>query len=446
MRRLLAGFLATVGAGALLLAPGLTRACCDAPGAAAAADAQMVSDKGPESVCTLKVEGMTCGGCAGSAANATRLGIAECQETFGKGIRMGIVLFVRPLRRAIAYPVAVGTENMKAVKPDEGLGSAPQPTVERLFVGKTALVLCGGGSKGAMEVGFYRALVELGVQIDLIVGTSIGALNGAFIAAGGTPAELERIWRSVRPSELFRFNWQVLWKFKRADSLYSNAGIRAFLERHLSVRRFERLRIPLYVTATRLQTGETVYFDRGDLIEPLLASIALPGIFPPIERDGFQLMDGGLSDNVPITFAASKGARRAVFMLCVCCGRASDPVRGLDRVVSQAVSVMLDLKYRLDVQQFRNGLDLIALEPALGFDVSMLDFSHTDELIEGAYNVAMAELPGLLESQWELTSRHPRLAPLTRNRGTTRAPSGARGKRRRTHRWPSGRLPSKSEA
>jgi NTE family protein len=262
---------------------------------------------------------------------------------------------------------------------------------------KTALILCGGGSKGAMEVGLYRALVELGVQIDFIVGTSIGALNGAFIAAGGTPDELESIWRSsLRPRELFPFNWEIVWKLKRADSLYSNAGVRAFLEHHLPVRRFEELRIPLYVTATRLQTGETVYVDHGDLIAPLLASIALPGIFPPIVRDGFQLMDGGLSDNVPIAFAASRGARRAIFMLCVCCSRESAAVHGFDRIVSQAASVMLDLKYRLDVQQFRDRLDLIALEPALGLDVSMLDFNHTDELIEGAYEIAMAELPSLL--------------------------------------------------
>jgi NTE family protein len=186
--------------------------------------------------------------------------------------------------------------------------------VDRARQGKTALVLCGGGSKGALEVGLYRALVELGIPIDLIVGTSIGALNGAFIAAGTSPAELARIWRSVRPRELFRLNPAILWKLARADSLFTNTALRAFLERHLPVRRFEDLSIPLAVSATRLQTGEAIYFDHGDLIEPLLASIALPGIFPPIERDGYQLLDGGLADNVPITVAARQGATRAIFM------------------------------------------------------------------------------------------------------------------------------------
>lgn len=262
---------------------------------------------------------------------------------------------------------------------------------------KTALILCGGGSKGAMEVGLYRALVELGVPIDLVVGTSIGALNGAFIAAGASPEELERIWRSVRPRRLFRLNRELLWKFRKVDSLYGNEGIRAFLEERLPVKRFEDLKMALYVTATRLQTGESIYFESGDLVEPLLASIALPGIFPPVERDGFQLLDGGISDNVPISLAEAKGAKRAVFMLCVCCGRLSGPVHGLESIVSQAVSVMLDLKYRMDVARFRGTLELVELEPALGFDVPMLDFGHTAELIEGAYRTAMESLPRLLE-------------------------------------------------
>lgn len=249
-----------------------------------------------------------------------------------------------------------------------------------------------------MECGLYRALVELGVRIDLIVGTSIGALNGAFIAAGLSPTELEDVWRSVRRRSFFRLNRELFWELKQADSLYTVAGIRSFLETNLPVKRFEDLKIPLYVTATRLQTGESVYFERGDLIGPLLASIALPGIFPPIEHEGYQLMDGGLSDNVPITFAARQGARRAIFMLCVCCGRQSGPVRGIESIVSQAVSVMLDLKYRQDIVQFHGQLDLIALEPALGFDVPMLDFSHTEELIGGAYRAAMAELPRRLQA------------------------------------------------
>lgn len=265
--------------------------------------------------------------------------------------------------------------------------------------GKTALILCGGGSKGAMEVGLYRALVELEVPIDLVVGTSIGALNGAFIAAGRSPSELERVWRSLHPRQLFRLNRELLWRLKQADSLYNNSGIRAFLERELPAKRFEELKIPLYVTVTRLQTGETVCFESGELIEPLLASIALPGIFPPVERDGLQLMDGGISDNVPIALAEAKGARRAVFMLCVCCGLQTGPVRGLESIVSQAVSIMLDLKYRTDVERFGGTLDLVALEPALGFDVPMLDFSHTGELIEGAYRAALSELPRLLEGR-----------------------------------------------
>ena len=218
---------------------------------------------------------------------------------------------------------------------------------------KTALILCGGGAKGAVEVGLYRAMHERGIPIDLIVGSSIGALNGAFIAAGAEPDQLERLWLSLRTRVLFRPNWKLLWNGRHADSIYANSGIRGFISRGLPVTRFDQLRIPLYVTATDLRSGEEVCFSRGDLLEPLLGSIAVPGIFPPVDFDGCQLIDGGVSDNVPIAIAARHGATRAIFILCECCQRRSVPLHGFEAILSQTVDIMLHLKYSHDVGQYR---------------------------------------------------------------------------------------------
>lgn len=241
-------------------------------------------------------------------------------------------------------------------------------------------------------MGLYRALSELGVPIDLIVGTSIGAVNGAFIAAGEPPERLADLWRRVRRRDIFQFNRQFLWRLLGADSLYSNEGLRRFLLRHLPVHCFEKLKIPLIVTAAKLQTGETLTWDRGDLIEAILGSVALPGIFPPVQQDGYQVVDGGVSDNIPLEVAISRGAEVVIFMLCVCCDRLTAPIAGIVKIISQAVGLLVDQKYRRDFRRYQEMAQLIALQPSLGLDIGLLDFSHTEELLEGSYQFAIEEL------------------------------------------------------
>lgn len=94
---------------------------------------------------------------------------------------------------------------------------------------KLALVLCGGGSRGAIEAGFYRALVELGIEIDLVIGSSVGAINGAFIAASTPPKVLWRLWEEIAFKDLFSFNWRLVWRPRRENSLYRNEKFRWLL-------------------------------------------------------------------------------------------------------------------------------------------------------------------------------------------------------------------------
>jgi NTE family protein len=277
--------------------------------------------------------------------------------------------------------------------------------------GKTALILCGGGAKGAVEVGLFRAMHEFAIPIDLIVGSSIGALNGALIASGVVPDQLERLWLTLRTRALFRPNWQLIWKGRRADSIYTSSGIRDFIHQSLPVARFEQLRIPLYVNATDLRTGDEICFSSGELLRPLLGSIAVPGVFPPVDFEGCQLIDGGVSDNVPIAIAARHGARRAIFILCECCRRRSVPLHGFEAILSQTVDIMLHLKYLHDVGQYDGQIDLLAVHPEdIGRNVAMFDFSQTKALIEAGYYAARRELPRFVTNHRAGGTREPEQA------------------------------------
>jgi NTE family protein len=254
---------------------------------------------------------------------------------------------------------------------------------------KTALVLSGGGSKGAVEAGLYQALVDKGIKIDFIVGTSIGAVNGAFIASGVPPRKLADLWRNFKVHELYGFNWENLWKFFRSDSLYDHRRFRRFLERHLSVYTFEELKIPLIVPCTNIQTGEPVYIREGKLLDPLMASIALPGIFPPQMYNGYQLVDGGVTENVPLEVSVLEGATNILVMHYNCCTQPVRPVHGLANLLSRTFSIALDRKTISDTRYFRSKAKLFMMEPTFGQDIHHLDFRHSELLIEKGYLFAM---------------------------------------------------------
>jgi len=252
-------------------------------------------------------------------------------------------------------------------------------------------VLGGGGSRGALGVGLYRALVELGIQIDMIVSSSIGAVNGALIAAGSGPGELEGYWKALRTRDVLGSRWQFLRLLTGASSVFSNNSLRNVLRSRLPVRSFSELRIPLAIVGTDLETGETVVLTEGDLIEAILASTALPGLLPPIRWQGRRLVDGGLSNNVPIDLAIERGAQRVIGMLCGCAkdlpGRAN-----FITVLGQSFSLAINARYRCDVRMYQPRAELHILEPCLGPNLELLDFDRAWMLIEPAYQYALREL------------------------------------------------------
>lgn len=249
-----------------------------------------------------------------------------------------------------------------------------------------ALVFCGGGSHGAMEVGFYQAIQELGLPVNLVIGSSIGALNGACIAAGMPAAEMAQIWRSIRRRDVARFTPRGVFTPRRHPAFLSLDPLRQLLRKVLPVTRFEDLVIPLTVVTTDLQRGQPVYWSgAGDIIEPLIASMSLPGVFPPVEIDGHQFVDGGIANNVPLDKAVEQGAQTILMVYCTCCEASPRPFRGLVPILMRSFSIALDRKFSAELERFGTLVRVHSVQPRFPREIDLLDFRYTEELIEIAY-------------------------------------------------------------
>lgn len=256
---------------------------------------------------------------------------------------------------------------------------------------RRALILCGGGARGAMEVGFYQAITDLGISFDLVVGSSVGALNGACIAAGMPPRELGDLWRRIRRSDVLAWNWSALW---RGGGPMTLDPLRRLLRNTLPVFRFDDMTIPLVVATTDLQLGAPVYWQgTGDVVEPVIASMSLPGVFPPVVIDGHQLVDGAVANNVPFAPALERGVHQMLLILCTCCPAARHHLRSPLRILLRSFLISLNTKYSCELDHLRRqGMAILMVEPRLDRDVGLLDFRHADVLIRSAYDQAVAAL------------------------------------------------------
>jgi NTE family protein len=256
---------------------------------------------------------------------------------------------------------------------------------------RTAFVLSGGASLGAVQAGMLRALYERGVEPDLIVGTSVGALNGAFIASRpATPAtarELADVWRSVSRGNVFPLNplTGFFGFFGARDHLVSDRGLRELVAENLELELLEESPTPLHVITTDLLSGHEHRLSRGEALEAVIASAAIPGVFPPVELDGRPLIDGGVANNTPIVDALELGAER-IYVLPT--GNACDlpePPRGAVAMLLHAMSLLVMRRLLVEVDALRDRAELIVLPPPCPLTIAPIDFSRADELIRRGY-------------------------------------------------------------
>jgi NTE family protein len=260
---------------------------------------------------------------------------------------------------------------------------------------RTAFVLSGGGNQGVSQVGMLRALLERGIVPDVVIGTSAGALNGAAVAYAPNltgVAQLAAVWEQLQADHVFpggRIHraWNIV---RRGTHLFDNDGLAALIHHSTPARSFSDLEIPLRVIATDLDTGEEVVLAHGPLKPALLASTALPGVFPIVVHAGRRLVDGGVVNNVPLWHALSGPVDR-VFVLNVSASVGDHPVRSPLDVVMTSFMHARNQRYELERRHAIGHVEIIEL-PRPRDSRDLFDFSGARELIDSAYTLSMAKL------------------------------------------------------
>lgn len=261
------------------------------------------------------------------------------------------------------------------------------------------LVLGGGGLRGMAHVGVWQALEEAGVEISGIVGTSIGALVGAVIAAGVGYREAVRIAFAMRKVDVARINRRaILFNGIRQESLLLGEPMRRYLERVIPVSGWEDLRIPLQVNAVDLESGETTWFGTGadtavSLLDALYASAALPVFYPPARIAGRVFVDGGTEWALPLQRAAELGAS-GIVGVDVGSGRQNPTPKVLAGgmlSVHQRVFSLMSWRKRSDLVEHWSEPPLLFIRPRMeGYGT--FDFESVGYFIEEGYRAARAAL------------------------------------------------------
>ena len=253
----------------------------------------------------------------------------------------------------------------------------------------TSFVLAGGGSLGAVQVGMLRALTAAGVVPDALVGASAGAINASFFAGDPTArgvAELERIWRGLERSDVFPVSvvWSGLGMLGLRSSLVDPGPLRRLLARSLPAVDFGRTALPCHVVATDVTNGEEVVLASGSMVQAVLASAAIPGVFPPVTIGGRQLIDGGIANNTPLSTAVSLGAHRIVVLPTgYACALATPPRSALGMVL-HAVSLLISRQLKVDIERLGSRADIHVVPPLCPVTAGPHDFHFAGEWIERA--------------------------------------------------------------
>lgn len=249
----------------------------------------------------------------------------------------------------------------------------------------TALILAGGGSFGAVQVGMLRALTAYGLAPDLVIGSSVGAINGAYFAcapnASGV-ARLEAIWGSLRRSEVFPFAWRRM--LGQHNFAVDPTGLRNVLQQCLPYSTFEQTAIPLHVVATDLLQGVTVRLSAGPLVDAVLASCAIPAVFPPVRIGEQYLIDGAIASNTPISAAIDLGAKRIIVLPTGFACALESPPRNAIASALHAVTLLIAHQLVMEIELYRAKAEIITVPPLCPLTASPYDFSHAGELIERA--------------------------------------------------------------
>jgi NTE family protein len=263
---------------------------------------------------------------------------------------------------------------------------------------KTAFVFAGGGSFGAIQVGMLHALAAHGVTADVVFGSSVGALNGAYYAGAPTVdgiRQLETIWRGLHRRDVFQVTWRsVLGFVRRRDFLVTSEGLRQIIDKHLPYRNLEEAKIPVHIVATDILSGETVVLSKGPAAQAILASAAIPPAFAPVKFEDLYLADGAISSNTPVRVAVALGARRLIILPTgYACARQSPPAGAVANAL-HALTLLIARQLLSELEGLDPRIDYFIVPPLCPLAGSPYDFSQTSLLIARAVESTSAWLAG----------------------------------------------------
>ncbi len=268
----------------------------------------------------------------------------------------------------------------------------------------TAFVLGGGGVLGAVEVGMLRALLERGIKPDLVLGTSVGALNGALVARDPSLEVIDRLtglWRSATSSGREVYGDKTLRTVRRAVStgthIYSAKPLKQRLVEELGAITFEELPVRFQVCAASIERAAEHWFDSGPVVDAVVASAAVPGLLPPAKVGDEHYLDGGIVNSIPVGRAVQLGATR-IFVLQV--GRIDRPL-SVPRRPWEVARVSFEIarrhRFHREMEELPAGVEAHVL-PARGTSsrddtlFGTRDFSGVQERIDATYAASVEYL------------------------------------------------------
>ena len=274
---------------------------------------------------------------------------------------------------------------------------------------EVTVALGGGGTRGTAHIGVLRALEEAGFIIRAVAGTSIGSIVGILYASGHSPKEIEDIFLAVDQTKLYG------WPLSEGPGLLGIRGIQDFLNHELSNLTFQDLKIPTAVVAVDLNSNREIFLEKGSVVDAILGSIAVPGLFPPREIDGFRLIDGGTLDPVPVR--AARGLAPGLPVIAVTLMAPLQIPTSSPGVVSLPVTNPIAVQFaRMNITQafriFADSVDIASRQMAelrLSIDepeliirpdvygINLLDRVNVKEIVRRGEDATRAVLPGLLK-------------------------------------------------
>lgn len=253
---------------------------------------------------------------------------------------------------------------------------------------RTAFVFAGGGSLGAVQVGMLKALTAHGVTADMVVGSSVGSINGAYYA--GRPdsagvAELERLWRGLSRNDIFPLSIGSLARFLwRRDFLISHDALKGLIERNLPYRTLGEAKVPIHIVTTDFLSGSTVVLSSGPAVSAIVASCAIPAAFAAVEHERRYLVDGGIASNTPVKVAVDKGATRLIVLPTGFACALRRPPPGAMASALHGLTLLIAGQLVTELETLEASIEFHVVPSLCPIGSSSYDFSNTASLIERA--------------------------------------------------------------